>query len=788
LNLVRRIKSQPIGRKLIVLGFLILAFGVGFMSTFLFTVEFFIFRDVYLHQLQAQSALIGYSARAALTFESAQDARETLSLLKTDKNVMAAVLYDRSGRVFSRFGPTEGIPDRVSKERAGDFHWLEGYAEVVEPVRVREETVGYLLIRGTLIPFYRRIGLLALTITMATLLTMAVGLFLVWWMRNIFAGPILRLTQNVKKVGGEMGLLLPGGVKEGDEVDILSSTFDELLDRLRQRDDELAAHRRRLEDLVRERTAALEETNIKLTAELDRRQRSEEEQLRLIAAIQQSAEGIFVTDPSWTILFCNRAFEEMLGYGPGELLGRHTRELKSGVHDQEFYRTIRKTVNAGKVWKGRAVNRRKDGALIQVDVTVSPVQDDRGRFVSFVWIHRDITEQIRAEEERRALEERLQRAEKMEALGTLAGGVAHDLNNVLGVLVGYSELLMMNSPEGSPTRKHAAKILEGGQRAAAIIQDLLTLARRGVPVAEVLNLNDLVNEFLKSMEMEKIRSLHTGVRFDTRLDEGLLNIKGSKIHLTKTLMNLLLNAAESITGAGTVTVGTSNCYLDRPLPGYDEIKEGEYTLLTVADTGTGIGREDLDRIFEPFYTKKVMGRSGTGLGLAVVWGTVKDHNGYIHVESEEGKGTVFSLYFPLCREDLPERTQRPPQDAYRGKGERILVVDDVEEQRHLARSILGNLGYRVEAVGRGEDAVAYLRANEVDLVILDMIMEPGCWDGLDTYREILRVRPGQRAVIVSGFALTDRVREAQRLGAGPYVRKPYVMEQLGMAVRRELDR
>jgi CheY-like chemotaxis protein len=238
---------------------------------------------------------------------------------------------------------------------------------------------------------------------------------------------------------------------------------------------------------------------------------------------------------------------------------------------------------------------------------------------------------------------------------------------------------------------------------------------------------------------------------------------------------------------GIVTIKTANQYLDKPIQGYDEVREGDYVVLSVSDTGEGISVADLELIFEPFYTKKVMGRSGTGLGLAVVWGTVKDHNGYINVESEEGKGSIFTLYFPGTREDMSAEAAAISISEYMGKGESILIVDDVEGQRDLAAGILRKLNYNVASVSSGEEAIAYLKEHKIDLILLDMIMDPGM-DGLDTYRSILEIHPKQKAIIVSGFSESDRVHATQALGAGAYVRKPYVIEKLGLAVKKELNR
>ncbi len=392
----------------------------------------------------------------------------------------------------------------------------------------------------------------------------------------------------------------------------------------------------------------------------------------------------------------------------------------------------------------------------------------------------------REQMERIQLEERLHRAEKMEVIGTMAGGIAHDLNNVLGVLVGYSELLLENVSEDDELKTYAGNILTSGQKGAAIIQDLLTLARRGLSISKVVNLNDLVSDYIRTPEFATLKTFHSQVDFELNLAPHLTGIKGSPVHLGKTITNLITNAAESIEDRGRVIISTENCYLEQPLRGYDDICEGEYAVLKISDTGTGIPKGNLDKIFEPFFTKKVMGRSGTGLGLAVVWGAVKDHHGYIDVTSEVGSGSTFTLYFPVTTEDI-EKEQAPiVRESYQGKGELILVVDDVPEQRELAFEMLSRLGYRVATVPGGEEAVKYIKENRVDLVVLDMIMDPGI-DGLETYRRILEINPHQKATIVSGFSETDRVRDAQKLGAGAYVRKPYTMEKIGPAIRRDLE-
>ena len=288
------------------------------------------------------------------------------------------------------------------------------------------------------------------------------------------------------------------------------------------------------------------------------------------------------------------------------------------------------------------------------------------------------------------------------------------------------------------TSRACPTIQKSGEKAAAVVQDLLALARRGVITTEVVDLNGVIAEYFKSPEHEKLQSYHPGVDIETHLEKNTLNILGSSIHLSKTVMNLISNAAEAMPVEGKLTVSTENRYIDRPIGGYDYVKEGDYVVLTISDTGTGIAPDDIEKIFEPFYTKKKMGKSGTGLGMAVVWGTVKDHNGYIDAQSTEGKGTTFTLYFPVTRKESPEDKSDLTIESYSGNGESILIVDDVEEQRNIASGMLKELGYATVSVSSGEKAVEYLNIHKIDLLVLDMIMDPGM-DGLDTYKNILNL-------------------------------------------------
>ncbi len=364
--------------------------------------------------------------------------------------------------------------------------------------------------------------------------------------------------------------------------------------------------------------------------------------------------------------------------------------------------------------------------------------------------------------------------------------MAHDLNNVLSGIVSYPDLLLLDLPQDSPNRGPLETIQASGKKAAAIVQDLLTLARRGVSVAKVLNLNDIIREYLTSPEFKRWESFHPPVDLDRHLDPAIRTIKGSPIHLSKTIMNLVSNAVEAMPIGGKIELATGNSPLTRPVPGYAEIREGDYVVVRVSDSGIGISKEDIHRIFEPFYTKKKMGRSGTGLGMAIVWGTVEDHQGYIDVQSTPGKGTTVTLYLPATHLEQTGKGSPKTPDQYQGHGETVLVVDDVREQREIATRILKQLGYAVSSAASGEEAVECIRKGKIDLVILDMIMEPGI-DGLETYRRMLQFNPRQKTIITSGFSETARVKSMQQLGAGTYLKKPYTVEAIGMTVKSEFE-
>ena len=383
------------------------------------------------------------------------------------------------------------------------------------------------------------------------------------------------------------------------------------------------------------------------------------------------------------------------------------------------------------------------------------------------------------------LQEKLARSRRLESLGILAGGVAHDLNNILGPLVTYPDIIAKKLPADAKEIHHALiRMRESARKAAGVIRNLLTLGRRGNISLSPIDLNLQLVDYFESFDFQALQQRVPHVKLQRELGSDLGTINASPHHVAQVIMNLVINAHEAMGAPGTLLVQTELIELTETLAGYQAVEPGRYARLRIQDSGDGISLEKLDRIFEPFFTEKQMGTSGSGLGLAVVYGVMQDLGGRIDVRSTEGEGSCFDLYFP-CLPDQPIPDEEPP--PFLVEGSRILVVDDLAEQREVATMTLESLGYSVQSAKNGHHALDILATHSFDLVVLDMIMEAN-FDGLDTYREIISRNPNQKCIVASGYAESDRVRQALLAGVGAYVAKPYTMEAIGTAIRKELER
>ncbi len=379
---------------------------------------------------------------------------------------------------------------------------------------------------------------------------------------------------------------------------------------------------------------------------------------------------------------------------------------------------------------------------------------------------------------------RLAAAGKMEALGLVAGGIAHDLNNILTGMLGYPDLILSRKDLDSTVARHVRGMQKSALRASAFVADLLTISRGVAVQKSVLQLNDVVDDYFKSLDYKEQSGQHPGVCVNRDQERTIPCVEGSAVHIEKCVMNLIVNAMEAVSEGGHVTIGTSYRELTELLEGYQVVAPGSYVVLTVKDDGPGIPAENLSRIFEPFFTRKEMGFSGTGFGLTIVWNTMKDHDGFIDLTSDS-KGTTFALYFPATDKDVLRARAPQSVDECVGTGT-ILVVDDEEEVRDVCKDMLEVLGYSVSTVSSGEEAIAYLGINDIDLVVLDMIMGKGL-NGRQTFEAIHDRNPAQRVILASGYAKNVDAHAAINAGALGFIHKPYTLEALGHQVRKAFE-
>jgi PAS domain S-box-containing protein len=494
--------------------------------------------------------------------------------------------------------------------------------------------------------------------------------------------------------------------------------------------------------------------------------REREERYRAI--LHTSMDGFWLADQRGCILEVNDAYCRMSGYSREELLSMTVADIEAVMSPEVIAANFKKVIEKGSD-RFMTSHYRKDKSVMYVEVSAHYQPFGGGRIVGFL---RDITETKR-------LQELESRAERLETAGKIAGQVAHDFNNMLAPIMAYPEMIREQLPEGDPGISYLEIIEDSARKISELNQQLLTLSRRGHYNKQVLDLNTMIHTVLRSMT-----DMPDTVHVTTDLCPDLLPMKGGLAQVHQVVLNLLTNACDAVQNHGTISIRTENYYVDEATLVYGRIPRGEYVKLTVADSGGGIPDDIVQRIFDPFFTTKVSDqRRGSGLGLSVVDAVVRDHNGYIDLSTEPGSGTTFYIYFPTTNEVLNTANDT----VVSGGSERLLIVDDDDIQRDVSVRVLSSLGYGVSQASSGEEAIALIKQYPQDLVVLDMIMPPGI-DGAETYRRILEIHPGMKAIILSGHAQSERVRKAQAMGAGPFVRKPITRKILAAAVRNELDR
>jgi PAS domain S-box-containing protein len=497
---------------------------------------------------------------------------------------------------------------------------------------------------------------------------------------------------------------------------------------------------------------------------------------RLAIAIHQAAEVVMITDAGGIIQYVNPAFESVTGFSRLEAIGQNPRILSSGKHGPDFYAQLWEMISSGQSWQGRLVNKRKDGTLFVEDATISPVRDATGTVVSYVAVKRDVTREL-------DLQTQLFGAQKMESVGRLAGGVAHDFNNMLGVILGNAELAMARADVSDSLRDELEEIHQAALRSASLTGQLLAFARRQTIEPRVLDLNDAVAGMLKMLR----RLIGEDIALAWVPGAALWPVLVDPTQLDQVLANLLVNARDAIGAAGRVTIETSNVAID---PEYCAthagFRPGEYAMLAVSDDGQGMTREVLDHLFEPFFTTKAQG-VGTGLGLATVYGIVKQNNGFINVYSEVGHGATFRIYLPRCADRVRAAEVAAPEPI-RGTGETILLVEDEGSILRMSVRMLEQLGYNVLAAGGPTEALSLARepGAKIDLLMTDVVMPE--MDGLQLVTEVRALLPEIKWLFASGYTAETIARRGVLEEGTHYLPKPFSIRDLASKVREALGR
>ncbi|HVP65996.1 MAG TPA: ATP-binding protein [Anaeromyxobacteraceae bacterium] len=531
------------------------------------------------------------------------------------------------------------------------------------------------------------------------------------------------------------------------------------------------------ESLLREQQVA--EKHSALQREVAERQRLQAAHALLAVAVDQAAEGIAVTDPEGHIEYVNPALERITGFAAAELRGRPLVELYGGGAGSALTKDILATLSESTAWRGEVTSRRKDGQPFDAQVIISAVRDPSGQIANLLLVGRDVTEE-------KLLREHLRHRQKLEAVGTLAGGVAHDFNNLLTAINGYAGLALEGLSEGDPVREDIVEIQRAGARAADLTRQLLAFSRKQVLKPQVIALDAAV------VGVEKLlrRLIGEHIELVTKRTEGLWKVKVDPGQLEQVLVNLVVNARDAMPDGGRLTISTANVTLTEPeARRYADGAAGPHVVLTVSDTGTGMDEATLAHIFEPFFTTKEQGK-GTGLGLSTVYGIVRQSRGFVGVQSQAGRGTKFEIFFPPetgPSEPASVRAVEAPRTRSGKPNETVLVVEDERQVRNLLSSQLAAEGYTVLAAADGREALALAdrHAGQIDLLLSDVVMPQ--MGGPELARAFRARHPETSVVFMSGYADEAVAGHVELDQAAAFVQKPWQLSELAGVLRRVLD-
>jgi PAS domain S-box-containing protein len=702
--------------------------------------------------LSAAAKMVGSNSTAALSFGDARSAGEILSALQAKQNVTHACIYNKDGKVFASYSRDSANNDFSPPPVQIQFSAIVGENMVLfQPITLNGKSIGTIFIEADLLDLDARLTRFLEIDLLVLLASLAVAFLLSSRLQHVISGPIRELADTALSVSSRENYSIRATKRGEDEIGLLFDQFNSMLDRIQQRDTELQEAHNELENRVVERTSFLN------------------------ALIENSPLAILVLDSGKKVQLCNPAFEILFQCVQHETIGKPVVEL----FPKEKMLAEASVDSGGTSYRTSITlttrRQRNDGSSVDVELHLVPLTV-HGRVLGSLGIYQDVTE-------RGVLEKQLRMAQKMEAVGRLSGGIAHDFNNLLGVILGYIQVIKRNLVSGNSLYEYAEEIEKASQRAVALTRQLLAFSRQQVLEPVILNLNTLVADMQKMLP----RLIGEDIDLNLILDPALGQVKADPGQLEQVVMNLAVNARDAMPDGGKLTIQTSDAEIDvayaREHPG---AVPGKYVMLAVTDIGTGMDPETQAQIFEPFYTTK--GRDkGTGLGLATVYGVVKQSNGYITVDSEKGKGSSFKILLPRIEQNVPAPTKSSPEPIEVRGSETILLVEDAEPLRRLAELFLKGNGYRVVAAADGSEAqqIAAQISGPIDLLLTDVVM-PGI-NGRVLAERLAPSHPGMKVLYMSGYTDSFIAGHGVLEPGTHLLRKPFTEEVLIRKVREVLD-
>ena len=719
--------------------------------------------------------MTAFSISPALFFEDVENIEEALNGAKQNPDLKYLIVTDVLDTVVCAY-------NRTSAKKAGYKNITNGkyiapdelFYRTMKPIYFKELEIGKLYLGLSLSELKLKVLRSKNSITFLSLIIFIIGLIAIVWISTITTRPLRYIVQTAEKISaGDFTKRV--NILSKDEIGQLAKAFDRMVDKLGYAYEELELLNKNLEKRVEQRTQELQN-------EINERKQAEE---ALIASedlnrgiITNSPVGILYLDAEGRIIFENPAMEKLIGIPDGKLsqdIGKRIADVPN-FRNSEIYGIFQKVLNGSKVKGVQIEYKSLKGAKKHLDIYAAPRHDSNVKIVGAVLMCVDITDY-------KDLEDQLRQAQKMEAVGTLAGGIAHDFNNILTGVLGNLEFVLMKKNSDFDIIPLIEQAKQSAERAAELTAQMLAFGRRKMEMPKPTNLNKCIEESVHFLR----RTLNPLIEIKIEKDPGLKTVQADSGQIQQVLVNLMINAGDAMKDGGILKIKSENYFVDEKYClTNSEAFPGEYAVLTVSDTGVGIDSETIIRIFEPFFTTKEVGK-GTGLGLAMVYGIVKGHKGWIEVKSEAGKGATFKIFLPISEDVEKARQDKPDKKALIGGDETILLVDDEEMVRSLGNRILHSVGYKTLLANDGVEAIEIYqqKISEIDLVILDLSMPRK--SGKETMTELKKMNSQVKIIISSGFDRSGDVQKLLEAGAYEFIQKPFQLQNLLKIIRKVLD-